>query len=95
MKFVWHTGKEVFRQIFSFVGWNSLTNTALVCNTQGINLLLNFIGGPVVNAGRGVAVSVQSAITAFVSSFQTAVYPQITKSYAQGDIKNMVDLVSR
>ena len=48
-----------------------------------------------VNAGRGVAVSVQSAITAFVSSFQTAVYPQITKSYAQGDIKNMVDLVSR
>ncbi len=95
LKFVRNIGFGNIKQILSFVGWNSLSNTALVCNTQGINLLLNYIGGPVVNAARGVAVSVQSAISCFVASFLTAVYPQITKAYAQEDLRNMVELVSR
>jgi len=61
--------------------------------TQGINILLNLFFGPVVNAARGIAVQVQGAVSQFFSSFLTAVQPQITKSYAQGDLAYMHRLI--
>ena len=44
---------------------------------------------------RGIAVQVQNAVYGFVRSFQTAVNPQITKSYAIGDLKSMHLLIYR
>ena len=61
--------------------------------TQGLNVILGMFFSPVVNAARGVAVQVQSAITQFSSNFQLAVDPQIIKSYAKGDIGYMTNLV--
>ena len=51
--------------------------------------------GPAVNAARGVAVQVQSAVMTFVNNFQTAVRPQIVKSYAVNDLEYMHSLVVR
>ena len=64
-----------------------------MCYTQGINILLNMFFGPVVNAARGIATQVQSITLQFVSGFQTAIYPQLTKSYAQGESQRFVDLL--
>jgi O-antigen/teichoic acid export membrane protein len=44
---------------------------------------MNLFFGVKVNAARGLAVQVNSAVTQFVTSFTTAVNPQITKSYAK------------
>lgn len=88
-------GANLFREMISFGGWSMFGNFALVCNIQGINLVLNGVGGPVINAARGIAFRVQTAIMAFISSFQTAINPQITKCYAQQDVPTMNSLILR
>lgn len=81
--------KQLFKEIFAFAGWNLGGNLAVVGYTQGLNVLLNIFFGPTVNAARGVAVQVQNAVYRFCSSFQTAINPQLTKSYAIGEYKRM------
>ena len=87
--------KSIVREILFFAGWSTFGNASIACNTQGLNLILNSVGGPVVNAARGVAFQVQVAVTQFVASFQTAINPQITKSYAQDDVRQTRQLVLR
>ena len=83
----------VLKSMLGFVGWNTIGNLAIMCNTQGLNLLLNMVGGPIVNAARGIAFQVQTATVSFINSFQTAINPQITKNYASGDIPKMNSLI--
>ena len=85
--------KEVLRKMVSFAGWNFLGVTAGTLNTQGVNILMNVYFGVAVNAARGIAVQASAAISQFVQSFTTAVNPQITKSYAAGDMTYMHTLV--
>src|SRR5690606_32288441 len=56
---------------------------------------LNMFFGPVVNAARGIAYQVSSAINQFVANFQMAMNPQIIKSYAVDDLKYMHQLIYR
>lgn len=85
--------KLLLREMASFAGWSFFGNFASVLYGQGVNILLNVFYGPVVNAARGIAVQVQTAIQQFASSFQVAVNPQITKSYATGDLERMQCLI--
>lgn len=87
--------KAVLKEMVSFAGWNFLGVTAGTLNTQGVNILMNLYFGVAVNAARGIAVQASAAITQFVQSFTTAVNPQITKSYAAGDMAYMHSLVCR
>lgn len=87
--------KLLYKEMTSFAGWSLVGNLSVVGYTQGINLLLNIFFGPSINAARGIAVQVQNAVYGFVRSFQTAVNPQITKSYAIGDLKSMHLLIYR
>lgn len=90
---LWDT--RLFKEMGSFAGWNLWGKVAWILFTQGLNILLNIFFGPVVNAARGVAVQVQGAIMQFASSFQTALNPQITKTYSQNDLENMHKLIFR
>ncbi len=90
-RFLWD--KRLFQEMSSFAGWSLFGNLAYVAYTQGLNLLLNMFFGPVVNAARGIAVQVQGVLTRFVSSFQVALNPQITKSYAAGEVEAMHKLL--
>ena len=87
--------KAILKSMTSFAGWNFLGNGAYMLNTQGVNILMNMYFGVAVNAARGVATQVDVALKQFVNNFTTAVNPQITKSYAQGDLKSMHKLVCR
>lgn len=89
----WDT--SLLREMLSFAGWSFWGNLAVVLYTQGLNMMLNVFFGPIVNAARGIAVQVQSAVQQFVSNFQTALNPQITKSYAVGDLNYMRTLMFR
>ena len=53
--------------------------------TQGLNLLLNFFFGPIVNAARGVAAQVMNAIHGFSINITVAFRPQLVESYAKGN----------
>ncbi|MEA4830698.1 MAG: hypothetical protein VB121_12050, partial [Enterococcus thailandicus] len=77
----------------SFAGWNLFGSFAVVMKNQGVNILLNVFFGPVVNAARGVSSQVSTSLTSFVVNFQTALRPQIIKSYASENIKYHLELV--
>lgn len=87
--------KSIFKQMGGFAGWNFFNSTAFIFNNQGVNMLLNMFFGVTVNAARGIAVSVDNIVNQFVGNFMTAINPQITKSYASGDLGNMHKLVCR
>lgn len=90
-KWIWD--KSLLREMMGFAGWNLFGNIAMVGFTQGLNILLNMFFGPAVNAARGIAVQVQHAIKGFCQNFQTALNPQITKSYAAGEVRYMHKLI--
>lgn len=87
--------KTQVKEIGSFASWSILGNVSYLTYTQGLNLLLGTFFMPSVNAARGIALQVQGAVNTFVSNFQTAINPQITKNYAAGHLAEMHNLVFR
>lgn len=85
--------KQLLKSIISFAGWSIYGNMAFVSFSQGLNLLLNTFFGAAVNAARSFAVQVQSAVQLFVTGFQTALNPQIVKYYAEGNLRQMHELI--
>ena len=94
-KFRLHFNKECWKEMSAFAGWNFIGCTAGLLKNQGINILLNLFMGPTINAARGIAISVNTAVISFAGNFMTAINPQITKSYAAGDRVYMFSLVER
>ena len=87
--------KRYVKEITSFTSWNFIGCTADLLKDQGINILLNITYGPIVNAARGIAYTVNRAVSGFASNFMTALTPQITKYYASGDKEYTYSLVKR
>lgn len=87
--------KGLWKEISSFAGWNFIGCTAQLLKDHGVNIVLNILNGPVLNAARGVATSVNAAVSSFTGSFMTALNPQITKSYAINDNEYLFFLVER
>ena len=94
-QFTLSVDRKLLKEMSGFAGWSFCGNLASILFTQGLNMMLNIFFGPVVNAARGIAVQVQSAIQQFVGGFQTAINPQITKSYASGNLEQMYTLLFR
>lgn len=86
---------KLFKSILSYSGWNLFGSASSVVKGQGLNIILNIFFNPVVNAARGIAFQINSAISQFSQNFYTAVRPQITKYYAQEDLDSMFKLVFR
>ena len=94
-QFEWKIDRPLLKEMAGFAGWSFWGNLAAILYTQGLNMMLNIFFGPVVNAARAVAVQVQTAIQRFVSNFQMALNPQITKNYASGNLDQMHSLMFR
>ena len=92
-KFVYD--KPLVKEMTSFAGWSFFGNGAYMLNVQGVDMLINIFFGVTLNAARGVATQVQNAVMQFVNNFTVAVNPQITKSYAAGEMSYMYRLVCR
>ena len=91
--FVWDG--DLFKKIISFSGWNLFYEFAWVAVSQGINILLNIFFGPAVNAAKAISNQVNVAIRRFSVNFQTALKPQIIKTYASDDLSSMFNLLYR
>lgn len=93
-KFVYD--KVLLKEMTSFAGWNFIGASSAVLRDQGGNIIINILGGgPAVNAARGFAIQISSSIQSFVQNFMTALNPQITKSYANGEHEYMMSLIFR
>ena len=94
-KYRWFFRKDLFKEMASFAGWKMWGELALVFYTQGLDILLNVFFGPVVNAARAAAAYAQTAVGSFASNFQTAINPQIMKTYASEQLKETHQLIYR
>ena len=92
-KFYYYWNKPLFNTLTSYAVWNLWGNIAFVIMGQGVNILLNIFFGPLVNAARGIAFQINSAVNSFVHNFQMAMNPQIIKSFASDDLKYMHQLI--
>lgn len=77
--------KNVLKEIGKFAGWNFIGSSSAIFRDQGGNIVLNLFCGPVVNAARGIAFQVHTAVYGFITNFMTALNPQIIKTYANAD----------
>lgn len=81
------------KSMLGFTGWNMFGTIAWTLKDQGASVLLNIFGGPIVNAARGVSGQVTGAIKGLVGGFQSAVNPQLTKTYAANDLAATCNLL--
>lgn len=86
---------HLMKDMFSFAGWSFVGNLGFSVRDQGINILINLFFNVAVNAAKGIATQIGGVINGFASNFQMALNPQITKSYASGNIDSMLKLVFR
>lgn len=82
-KYVWD--RLLLKDMCSFAGWNLIGVFAGIAQNQGVNVVLNIFGGPVVNAARAISFQVGGAANQLVTNFQLAVTPPLMKQYANRD----------
>ncbi len=87
--------RTLLKEQLSFVGWNAWSAGTVMINQQGINLILNFFSGVVVNAARGIAMQVNGALIQFTFNFMMALRPAIVKAYAVKDYEYFSKLIIR
>lgn len=92
-RFHLHYEKGLFYKMLGFSGWNVVGSLASVCNSQGLNIIINLFFGTIINAARGIAFQVHSLVQQLIGNFQLAVKPQVIKYYAAGQKEEMVKLV--
>lgn len=91
--FRYYIDKVLLKQMFSFAGWGMIGNTGFTLKDQGSNIIMNLFLGTTVNAARGIATTVNNIILSFASNVSMAMNPQITKSYAAGNIEDSLKIV--
>ena len=84
--------KQDLKELTSFGGWGMMGSLAIALKNQGMAIILNMFFGTVVNAAQGIANQIMNAVNQFIASFQSSFRPQLTKSYASGDMDAMYRL---
>lgn len=84
--------RTLFREMFSFMGWNVYGTACIFGRTQGIAILLNRFFGTAVNAAFGIGGQVSGQIGFLSSALTTAINPQIIKAEGGGERKRMFRL---
>ncbi|WP_262488082.1 MATE family efflux transporter [Epilithonimonas hungarica] len=92
-RYKFYFDKAYYKELMSYSGWNLFGNIANVARGQGSNILLNMFFGPIANTAYSLAIMVQGIIGSFVGNFQVAINPQITKSYAKGELATSLNLI--
>ncbi|MBR3744647.1 MAG: hypothetical protein IKN31_06015 [Bacteroidales bacterium] len=84
--------KFLLKSMLSFSGWTLVGSFAFLFKGQGVNLLLNAFFGTIVNAARGVAYQINTAVMGFSSNIAMSFRPQMVSSYAEGDTNRAFNL---
>lgn len=84
---------DLLKQMTGFAGWQFLGNTAYTVTNNGINFVLNLMGGVVVNAARTLAYQAMSAISQFIGDLSLSFQPRTMMLYAQGDMSGFHCLI--
>jgi len=92
-KFCYYWDFPTFKKMAFFSGWSLFGSLSVMSANQGVNVLLNIFFGVFVNAAVGISNQVCGAVQQFISNFQMAFNPQITKYYAANDRDYLLSLI--
>lgn len=81
--------KDILKEMLSFSGWNVFGCLASMGSGTGVNLIINFFCGTIVNGARSIAFQANGWVQKFVQNFLIAINPQVVKSYAEGNVNQM------
>lgn len=85
--------KKRYKEVFTFSAWTAFGAVATIGRQQGAALIINMFFNTVMNTALGIANSVNHLITMFSQNISKPIAPQITKSYAAGDMKRCSTLM--
>lgn len=87
--------KNIFKEMSGFASWNFIGTSAGILKNYGVDIIVNIFYGVTLNAARGIAMQVNTAISKFTQNFMTALNPQIVKSYAEEDFQRLDFLIQQ
>jgi O-antigen/teichoic acid export membrane protein len=93
LHFITPKDKTLYKELVSFSSWSLFGSIANIGFRQGINIIVNIFFGVVVNAAMGIANQISNAANQFVTGFQTAIYPILTKTHAEGSKSSQWNLI--
>ncbi|MDM8310365.1 oligosaccharide flippase family protein [Phocaeicola barnesiae] len=93
-RFSFKIDKNIFKEMLSFTGWNTISGIANITRNQGLNIIINLFMGVVVNAAVGIANQVSSQVNQFMSNFLVAYSPQLTISYAKKEYQELYKMIN-
>ena len=78
--------KILIKDISKFAGVSSLAGILQVLSSQGLVLVINLTFGVAINAVYAISLQLKNSILSFAQNIQRAIAPQITKTFANGEI---------
>lgn len=85
---------SLVKKLLKYSGADLTGSTFCIVGTQGILVVINRIGGTVLNAAAGVATTVSGALNQFGQTIIMAFRPQIIAEYAAGNYPRMTTLMA-
>ena len=85
--------RQMLRQMGKFAGISTVSGILEVIVAQGIVLIINWTFGVALNAVYNIALQLKNSILSFALNLFKAISPQITKTYANGEIETHKKLV--
>ena len=74
------------KQILKFAGVSTSSGILQVISSQGIVFVINWTFGVALNAVYTIALQLKNSVLSFAQNIQKAIAPQITKTYASGEL---------
>lgn len=87
--------RNLLKEFFNYMGWNLAGQGAVVLTNQGVSVLINMFFNVAANAAMGLSNQITGIVTHFVSNFQVAFHPQITKLYVSKNYSDLMGLAKR
>ena len=85
--------KDSLKQIGKFAGVTTVSGIIETVYNQGVVLVINWTFGVVLNAVYTIALQLKNSVLSFAFNIFKAISPQITKTYANGEIETHKKLV--
>ena len=83
----WKIDPELLKSISKFAGISTSSSILQMISTQGITFVINWTFGVTINAVYVIALQLKNSILSFALNLLKAISPQITKTYASGEME--------
>lgn len=92
-KYHYGINRQMIREIGKFTSISTSSNILQTISGQGIVFVINWLFGVEINAVYQIALQLKNSVLSFGMNIFKAISPQITKTYADGEMENHKKLV--